>query len=149
MDTIDKAKEARVWERVRGETGQAPREAGLPELIAREWEASTTYLQLSRRLQGRQNALLRKLFQQEQAHMTCLKGLYTLITGEKPRVAGVPPVDDAPQKVLRRCYGRQMQCLAQYEQRSGDPECGHIFARLAEQEREHCHILLELLGSLK
>ena len=149
MDTIDKAKEARVWERVRGDAPQTPREAGLPELIAREWEAATTYLQLSRRFQGRQNALLRKLAQQEQAHMTCLKGLYTLITGEKPKVAGVRPVEDEPQKVLRRCYGRQMQCLAQYEQRSKDPECGHIFARLAQQEREHCHILLELLGSLK
>ena len=149
MDTIDEAKAARVWERVRGETAQAPREIGLPELIAKEWEAATTYLQLSRRFQGRQNALLRKLFQQEQTHMTCLKGLYTLITGNKPKVAGVRPMNDEPQRVLRRCYGRQMQCLAQYEQRSSDPECGHIFVRLAEQEREHCRILLELIGSLK
>lgn len=149
MDTIDEAKAARVWQRVHGDATQPPREEGLPELIAREWEAATTYLQLSRRFQGRQNALLRKLFEQEQAHMTCLKGLYTLITGNRPKVAGVAPKNDEPQKVLRRCYGRQMQCLAGYEQRSNDPECGHIFARLAQQEREHCHILLELLGSLK
>ena len=149
MDTIDTAKAERVWQRVRADAPQPPREEGLRELIAREWESATTYLQLSRRFQGRQNVLLRKLFEQEQAHMTCLKGLYTLITGSRPKVAGVPPVNDEPQKVLRRCYGRQMQCLAQYEQRATDPECGHIFARLAEQEREHCHMLLELIGSLK
>lgn len=148
METIDKAKAERVWQRVRADAPQS-REEGLTELIAKEWESASTYLQLSRRFQGRQNALLRKLAQQEQAHMTCLKGLYTLITGNRPRAAGVPPVNDEPHKVLRRCYGRQMQCLAQYEQRAGDPECGHIFARLAQQEREHCHILLELLGSLK
>ena len=149
MDTIDPATAARVWQRVRAEESEAPREAGLPELIAREWEAAATYLQLSRRFQGRQNALLRKLFTQEQAHAACLKGLYSLLTGKRPEVAGVKPVEDDPQKVLRRCYGRQMQCLARYEQRTNDPEYGHVFARLAQQEKEHCHILLELLGSLK
>lgn len=149
MDTIDKTAAQRVWGRVRGDAPQPQREEGLPELIAREWEASTTYLQLSRRFQGRQNALLRKLAQQEQTHMACLKGLYTLITGNRPKVAGVPPKWDDPIKTLRSCYGRQMQCLVRYEQRTDDPECGHIFARLAEQERAHCHILLELIGSLE
>lgn len=149
MDTIDPTKAARVWQRVHGETPEPAREEGLSELIAREWEAAATYLQLSRRFQGRPNALLRKLFEQEQAHAACLKGIYTLITGKHPNVAGVPPVTDDAQKVLRQCYGRQMQCLARYEQRAGDPEYGHIFARLAQQEKEHCHMVLELLGSLK
>lgn len=149
MDTIDPKQAARVWQRVRSDALEPTREEGLTELIAREWEAATTYLQLSRRFQGKQNALLRKLFEQEQAHMACLKGIYTLITGKRPNVAGVQPVTDDPQKVLRRCYGRQMQCLARYEQRTGDPEYGHIFARLAQQEKEHCHILLEILGSIK
>ena len=149
MDKIDHEKAARVWDRVHADTQIPHWEQGLPELIVREWEAATTYLQLSRRFQGKQNALLRKLFEQEQAHMSCLKGLYTLITGKKPQVAAVQPVTEDTQKVLRRCYGRQMQCLAQYEQRTSDPEYGHVFTRLAQQEKEHCHLLLELLGSLK
>ena len=149
MDTIDPAKAQRVWQRVQSQLPETARETGLPELIAREWEAATTYLQLSRRFQGRQNALLRKLFEQEQAHLSCLKGIYTLQTGKRPNVAGVPPVTDDAQKVLRRCYGRQMQSLARYEQLSGDPEYGHVFARLSGQEKEHCHMILELLGSLK
>ncbi len=148
MDTIDPGKAARVWQRVRTDTAEMPQEAGLGELIAREWETANTYLQLSRRLQGKANTLLRKLFQQEQAHVACLKGIYTLITGQRPNVAGVPPVPDEPRKVLRRCYGQQMQSLARYEQRTNDPEYGHIFARLAQQEQEHCQILLELLGNL-
>ena len=149
METIDSQKAAQVWKRVHGETtGNGP-EDGLSELIAQEWEAATTYLQLSRRLQGRQNMLVRKLFEQEQAHAACLKGIYTLITGKRPNVAGVKPVVDDPAKVLRRCYGKQMQCLAKYEQRSADPDYGHIYTRLAQQEKEHCHMILEILGSLK
>ena len=54
-----------------------------------------------------------------------------------------------PEALLRRCYGREMQCLAKYEARSSDPEFGVVFARLAEQERRHCHMVLELLGHLK
>lgn len=149
MDTIDPAKAARVWQRVRTEVPESAPEAGLGELIARERESAATYLQLSRRFQGKQSALLRKLSEQEQAHAACLKGIYTLLTGKRPNVAGVAPAPDEPQKVLRRCYGRQMQCLARYEQRASDPEYGHIFMRLAQQEKEHCHILLELLGSIK
>ena len=149
MDTIDSAKAARVWQRVRSDTIEPCREEGLTELIAREWEAATAYLQLSRRFQGKQSGLLRKLFEQEQAHAACLKGIYTLITGKRPNVAGVKPVTDDPQKALRRCYGRQMQCLARYEQRMDDPEYGHIFTRLAQQEKVHCHILLEIIGSIK
>lgn len=149
METIDSAKAAQVWQRVHGETtGNCPEE-GLTELIAQEWEAATTYLQLSRRLQGKQNMLLRKLFEQEQAHAACLKGIYTLITGKRPNVAGVKPVVDDTGKALRRCYGKQMQCLAKYEQRGADPDYGHIYTRLAQQEKEHCHMILEILGSLK
>lgn len=149
MDTIDPAKAARVWQRVRPDTPQTCGEEELKELIAREWESATTYMQLSRRFQGKQNAQLRKLFEQEQAHTVCLKGIYTLLTGKRPNVAAVPPITEDPKKVLRRCYGRQMQCLARYENHTDDPEYGHIFARLAQQEKEHCHILLEIIGSLR
>ena len=51
--------------------------------------------------------------------------------------------------MLRRCYGREMRCLAQYEARANHPEYGPVFARLAEQEREHCRLILELIGNLK
>ncbi len=149
MNTIDPAKAARVWQRVRADAPEQADQAALSELIAQERESAATYLLLSRRLQGKHSAILRKLFEQEQAHAACLKGIYTLTTGKRPNVSVVQPAPGEPIKVLRRCYGRQMQCLARYEQRAGDPEYGHVFARMAQQEKEHCHVLLELLGSMQ
>lgn len=149
MDTIDAVKAARVWQRVQADNPGTAREAGLMELIVREREAAATYLLLSRRFKGKQSALLRQLFEQEQAHAACLKGIYTLMTGKAPVSAASAPVLEETGAVLRRCYGNQMQCLARYEQRSADPEYGHVFARLAQQEREHCRTVLEILGSIK
>lgn len=149
METIDPAKAARVWQRVQADIPQENREQGLLELIAQEWTDATTYLQLSRRFQGKHSMILRRMFEEEQAHTACLKGIYTLITGIRPAVRTVPPSQEDPEQILRRCYGREMRCLAQYEARTADPEYGQVFARLAAQEREHCRLVLELLGSLK
>lgn len=147
MNTIDPAKAARVWQRV--QSSGMPKEQGLLPMIAQEWTDAATYLQLSRRFQGKDSAALRKMYEEEQAHTACLKGIYTLITGIRPTVKAVPPGDQDPETILRRCYGREMQCLADYEARSEDPEYGPVFARLAEQEREHCRVILELIGKLK
>lgn len=148
METIDRAKAARVWQRVQGEAAANPTH-GLQGLIAEEWADAAIYLSLSRRVQGNAAAILRKIGQEEQSHMACLKGIYALQGTGKPDIPTPPPVDKAPVSViLRRCYGREMRCLAQYESRSNDPEYGQVYARMAQQEREHCRQILELLGSL-
>lgn len=149
METVDPAKAARVWQRVRSENPVAAPEQGLLELIAQEWTDAATYLQLSRRFQGKESALLRRMAEQEQAHTACLKGIYTLITGKRPAARAVPPQQGDPEQILRRCYGQEMQCLARYEQRIADPAYGQVFARLADQERDHCRLVLELLGNLR
>lgn len=148
METYDPQKAARVWQRVHSGSADVKDSSSLLTLIAEEWTDSATYLQLSRRFQGKEAAILRRLFEEEQAHAACLKGIYTLITGEKPIVHTPPPVQENTELILRRCYGREMRALAQYEQRANDPEYGPVFARLAAQEKEHCHIVLQLLGSL-
>lgn len=147
MNTIDPQKAARVWQRVQGTDRLNDRE--LLTMIAREWTDGATYLQLSRQFQGSQSAKLRRLYEEEQAHTACLKGIYTLITGTSPNVKAAPIMGMEPEALLRRCYGRQMQALADYEARTGDPEYGPVFARLAEQERAHCHLILEIIGNLK
>ncbi len=148
METYDKAKAARVWQRVQNAAPVVPAQ-GLQGLIAEEWADAALYLALSRRVQAPHNAILKKLSQEEQSHMACLKGMYTLQGSGRPEIPSPPPVDNAPVTVLlRRCYGREMRCLAQYESRASDPEYGQIFARMAQQEREHCRVLLELLGSI-
>ena len=145
MENFDAAKATRVWQRVQA---TQPEAEGLPALIAGELEDAATYLQLARRLGGRNGQTLRQLGTAEHSHAACLKGIYTLMTGESinPRI---PPLrQEEAARTLRRCYGREMRCLAQYEARANDPEYGPVFARLAAQEREHCMTVLELIGKL-
>ena len=148
MKNYDPNTAAKVWDRVRN-TAVPPGDSQLIlNLITEEIQDWRTYQQLSRRLPPPQAAVVRQLSQQAQAQATCLKGIYTMITG---RSAIVPPpsaADDPADIVLRRCYGRAMRALTQYESRQNDPQYGHIFQNLARQEQEHCHRVLELLGAL-
>ena len=148
METIDPAKAARVWQRVQGDAPVDFREP-LQALIARGLEDASVYLQLSRQTQGKTSAVLRKMVAQKQAQAACLKGIYRLRMGQRPHVGAAKPAPAELEKTLQRCYGREMQCLAHYEQHSSDPEYGQIFARLAEQEKDHCCWILEILGSLQ
>ncbi len=134
--------------RMDGYRGAQPDPEALLPLIAGEWTDAATYLALSRSLPGRQGEALRRLFQEEQAHAACLKGIYTLMTGRRPLVRAPGPRQEPVEITLRRCYGREMQSLAAYEARTGDREYGPVFARLAEQERQHCRTVLEIIGSL-
>lgn len=145
----DPKKAAAVWQRVQGQTQAPPDQATLLTLITQEQEDAATYLHLSRQFTGKESAALRQIAYQEQSHAACLRGIYALQTGKKPALHTPPAPRESRQILLRRCYGREMQSLAQYKARSNDPECGHIFSRLAAQEQEHCHILLGILGNLK
>ena len=148
MKQFDPKTAARVWDRVQG----APVPAGdaqiILNLITEETLDAVTYQRLSKKLPPPLAATARQLSQQEQSHAVCLKGIYTMITGEKPKFSTPPVSDDPPDIVLRRCYGREMRALAQYEARQGDPQYGHVFRSLARQEQEHCHRILEILGTL-
>lgn len=149
MENYDAAKATRVWQRVQASQQNQPDAQGLPALISEELEDAATYAQLAKRLGGRDGQTLRSLAENEHSHAACLKGIYTLMTGE-PINPKIPPTRQEPaERTLRRCYGREMRCLAQYEARSGDPEYGPVFSRLAAREREHCMTVLELLGRIK
>ena len=149
IQNFDPQKAARVWNRVQGHSAEEFDVQHLPELIAQELRDANTYLQLSRRFQGRDSVLLRQMAQQEQDHAACLKGLYTLITGQPPQLPATQTTQQELSQLLRVCYGNQMHRLARYESRAGDSQYGHIFARLAAQEQEQCHRLLALLGRQK
>lgn len=149
METLDEVKVRQVWSRVRGETPAGPDYRRLPALIASEEEAADTYLQLSRKLPGKERLMLQRMSQEEQAHAACLKGIYHLMTGERTSAAHAPIQNTTMELTLRRCYGKEMRCLAEYESRAQDKEYGAVFYRLAQQEQEHCRMLLEILGNLK
>lgn len=148
MESYDPVKAAQVWQRVRGGQPAEPVRETLLPLIAEEMADATIYLALSRQLTGRESEVLRRLFEEEQSHAACLKGIYTLTTGNRPVIRNTPPAREPPELTLRKCYGREMRCLAAYEERMSDREYGPVFTRLAEQEREHCRLVLEILGNL-
>ena len=151
MNTYDPQKAARVWQRVQGQSPseQPGPEKALQALIMEEWISAATYLQLSRQMSSREASLLQRLFREKQTHAACLKGIYTLITGQKPTVPATPAVQERPEVTLRHCYCREMRSLKEYEARSADPEYGPVFAKMAEQEREHCRAVLALIGGLQ
>ncbi len=149
MNSYDPKKAAAVWQRVQGQTPAPPDTPSLLTLIAQEQEDAVTYLHLSRQFTGKDAAALRQMAYQEQSHGACLRGIYSLTSGKKPSLHTPPAPREQKQTLLRRCYGREMQSLAHYKSRADDPQYGHIFARLAAQEQEHCHILLGILGNLK
>ena len=145
MQTYDPQKAARVWNRVQGHSEME----NLPELIGQEWLDAVTYLTLSRRFQGRDSQLLRQLAQQEQDHVACLRGLYTLQNGRRPAVSTPQIPKEDTEQLLRRSYGSHMHRLARYEAKKADPEYGQIFSRLADQERDQCQKILAFLGRMK
>ena len=148
METIDPNQAARVWQRVRG---NSPEDSArnLEQMIIREWESAAIYLQLSRRCSGRDSAALYKLFQQEHAHCACLKGIYVMMTGQRPRLPAITPSREPLNTALRGCSGREMRELRSYEERAADPDYGYVFSRIRDQKRDHCRVLLELIGGME
>lgn len=149
MLSYDPKKAAEVWQRVKSQASSTPAPVDFKAMIAGEWTDAVTYLHLSRHFRGKESAALRRMAQQEQAHAASLKGISVLRTGHRPSLHTPPAPQQSVRTLLHRCYGRELQCLSQYQAHTADPEYGPIFARLAAQEQEHCHILLQLLGNLK
>jgi hypothetical protein len=146
MKSIDPHTAAKVWDRVQNTAVTPPDAQMILNLIAEEQLDATYWQRLSRHLPPHQANLARQLSSQDQTHGACLKGIYTMITGRRPIVPAAQVSDDPADIVLRRCYGRKMRALSQYESRQTDPQYGHVFRTLARQEQEHCHRILEILG---
>ena len=152
MNRIDQQKAARVWQRVQAAEQPGDRKddqvENLQELIMNEWTAAATYQLLARQAQPKAAAVLQRLAREEHSHGACLRGMYSLITGEKCEVHSPKLQKEPMERTLRRCYGLEMRSLKAYEAKSSHPEYGHVFSRIAQQEREHCMALLGILGNL-
>ena len=150
---INKEMAQRVWDRVQVSSGEhkvqpLQQTDGLQSLIVEEWQQAQAYEQLSRKLTGGARTTIWELQREKKAQIACLKGICTMCTGQAPLIKAVqPPSAPAPQ-LLRQCYGRQLRCLARYEGAVGDPEYGHVYKGMAEQDRRHCREILKLLGEL-
>ena len=146
MKNIDAKTAAMVWDRVQNTAVPAGDAPAILNLIEEELMDAAAYLRLARKLPPSQAAIARQLSQQEQAHAVCLKGIYTLITGRKAMVPQPMLSDDPPEVVLRRCYGREMRCLAQYEARHFGDFGGTGKIKITPVLRPGCHAYLLALG---
>lgn len=135
-----------IWQRVLGAV--PPDAASLLPLIAGILSDAAVYQYLSRKFTGQNQSQLQQLSRQSQSHAACLKGIYFLVTGERPVIRIPSPDLESPEITLRRCCGREMQRKATYEARTGDPEYGPVFADLAQETQRACRTVLEILGSL-
>ena len=145
----DIRKEARVWQRVQNEK-QAPEAPGqvenLPALIMEQLQLSSVYRQLAGRLNSKDGAVLIRLAREATMQATCLKGIVALMNGFPPQTVGASQQLSGTDVILRRCYGVELRLLKAYENRIGDAEYGPVFDRMAARGREHCCVLLELIG---
>lgn len=148
MDNYDQALEQRVWSRVHG-TAESDMVGALRAQALGEWTQISAFRMLSRQLPDREKAILKKIIDEDQSHAACLRGIHLLMTGTPLAVRTVPPTPEAPEAILRKGYSRKLQTAETYEALCSDSQYGHVFASLASQERTHCRILLEILGTLR
>ena len=150
MNTYDPKKAQRVWERVQGtqEPEPKPVQMNLQAMIINEWVTAATYLTLARQVPPREMCILQRLAREDQGHGACLKGIYTMITDQEPVIKAPPITAGSVNLTLRKCYAALIKTLQEYERWSQDAEYGPVFQRLADQEREHCRLVLELIGRL-
>lgn len=148
MEQFDTEMEDRVWERVSGE--KPPRlEQSLQALAAAELSEAAAHLMLSRQFQGKEKAILRKIYEEDQAHAACLKGIHYFTFDTPLAVRHIPPAPESPVIALRKAYARKLRTLRQYKSRFDDQEYGAVYQMIAQQEQEHCRLILELVGNLK
>lgn len=144
MENYDPQLAARVWKRVTGETAET--RLDLQSLIEDALADAAAYLHLSRLFRSPYDRILRQMHRQEQSHAACLKGIYRMRTGKRCLPNLPKPPREKPALTLQRCYERELRRAGAYTASAADPRFGQSFTRMAQQEQEHCRILLELLG---
>lgn len=128
--------EKRVWQRVRGEPDRVE---ALRGCLARQGRLWSIYRNL-----GRRGGKCRMLFEQKENQIACLRGLLRVLTGQgvqHPR-CGECQVD------LLEAFAAEQQLLEELTGFSREPGLGPVFAALAEGQKKHLRILLEIIGTM-
>lgn len=147
MERMDKNKEGQVWQRVLNPQPAVPRD-GL-RFLRRESTALTgAYRQLMTSLSGKPGEKAGQLYREETITAACLRGLEVL-RGEDGGKMKAPSASQEPAlRLLRSCYHRTRNCMAEYTARTVDPETGAVFRQLASRAERQCALLAELMGML-
>ena len=153
MDHVDNATVQRVWQRVKSPQMplQAPhaRPNELADRILEEWQTGQRYLALQAMPEFKANPELKRLWEQKQSQLACLKGIYRLSVNASCKIPAVMPKTEPGPVLLRKCYGSLLRCCGFYSAATADREFGDAYRQLAEQNRQQAYGILMLLGGLK
>ncbi len=140
MEHYDSQKARQVWQRVWGEQQEVARP--LQQLLLAEMQTASDFGRLQRRFPE-----MKPLLAQSRKSIDCLRGILLLTAGTRPAPSALKAKEEPVDILLRRCIGQCLKAAADYAAHANDPEYGCIFAQLAEQKRQHCRRLLELIGA--
>ena len=141
MEQYDSHMAQRVWNRVWSENTPAREELG--HLWMCEAQLFADYTKLLRRFPE-----IKPLLRDTRRHMACLRGIRYMTGGSVPAPIPAKPRTEKDEITLQRCCAQCLKTGAAYDAQSGDPEYGFCFARMAEETRQHCRILLEHIGNV-
>ena len=132
---MEELAEKRIWQRVRGETDSTER---IRALLADQGPLLGTYRNFSRR-----GGAWRRLWEQKESQVACLRGLLHLLTGQsaaKPRPGAAGD--------LKACLDAERRLLGELTDLSRDAGIGDLAGALTDGQRRICRLLLELMGGM-
>ena len=128
--------ENRVWQRVRGEPDRAQ---ALRECLARQGRLWSIYRALSRR-----GGKCRQLLEHKENQIACLRGLLRVLTGQS---AAAPRCGECRVDLLE-AFAMERQLLEELTGFAREQDLGPVFAALAEGQKKHLRVLLEIIGTM-
>ena len=145
MERMDKSRE--VWQRVLQSQPAVPRD-GLRGLRRESAALTGAYRQLMSSLTGKAGEKAGQLYREEAVISGCLRGLEVLRGEDAGKLKYPQPAKEPTLRLLRSCYHRTRNCMAEYTARTVDPETGAVFRELAERAQRQCALIAELMGML-
>ena len=133
---MEETMEKRVWQRVRGEPDRA---AALRECLARQGRLWSIYRNLSRR-----GGKYRVLLEQKESQIACMRGMMRILTGQ---VAAHPRCTECRVDLLE-AFAAEQQLMEELTNFSREPELGAVFGALAQGQKKHLRLLLEVIGTM-
>jgi hypothetical protein len=146
---LDREKERRVWERVRGGKTMPPLKGdsvGHLEKLVRE--NGEVLFRLSRQANGKQGEKLRRLSQDQNRLALAVRGIGYL-RGESGSPSPASGGKENPRRMLAMCMQRCMEFCRECRDRGADPDHGPLFLHLARQASEQAVGMAEVLGELE
>ena len=151
MEKLDKDLQSRVWQRVQSrEKMEMPQlgQENLRPMILEIRENQLAYQNLGHQMAGKDGEKLRRLQQESQKSLACLKGICA-VRGEPVQIPQWNPGKEPVKRALMKCCHRERKLTLELEQMSTDPEYGPVYRQLSRQAAERWSGVLELLGGLE